>query len=90
MVYIFYNFPFFAVLDIPAEAATTGESFVYGGRMVPTPENTGVILYSENNFYELFCLSELTCTWFTKTQRAVIPREDLPAMMYIPSDMANC
>ena len=58
--------------------------------MVPTSDNRGVILYSEKSFYELFCRSEVTCTWFTKAQSTRVSREDLPAMFYIPSDAANC
>jgi len=77
-------------VDIPSEAATTGESFVYGGRMVPTPDNTGVIMYSQTKFFQLICMSNVTCTWFVKTQTGLVAREDFPSVFYIPETIAQC
>ena len=85
MVYLYIS-----VVDIPSEAATTGESFVYGGRMVPTPDNTGVIIYSQTKFFQLICMSNVTCTWFVKTQTGLVAREDFPSVFYIPETIAQC
>ena len=77
-------------MDLPSEAFTAGDNFVYGGRMVPSPDNTGVILYTRNRFYELYCRSEDTCSWFVKTQTTEVSREDFPVMMYVPEAVAGC
>jgi len=72
--------------DLPSAAISTGDSYVFGARMLPTPTNDGLILYSNKAFFHLYCPSVEICLWLQLSQTTATARKFQPAMMYVPHD----
>ena len=58
-----------------------------GLQALPTPSGRGVLVFYEDNIYELDC-SE-SCHWIEKQQKLKVARNHA-VIMYIPEKLANC